>query len=85
VADFSGIRSQLTRKLAGQINSTQIKILSSEKIDDPLPKSQHFLTFIPENDRDEMLAKNMIQSEISEHRKQEMYQEFEKKNGNIDR
>jgi hypothetical protein len=76
---------QLTRKLAGQINSTQIKILSSEKIDDPLPKSQHFLTFIPENDRDEMLAKNMIQSEISEHRKQEMYQEFEKKNGNIDR
>jgi hypothetical protein len=76
--------AKLTRELCAKINATQLKILNSEHIDDPLPRGEHFLTFPPTNEREELLAKNMIQAEISEHRKQEMYQEFEKKNNNID-
>jgi len=55
---------RLIRKEAGRINGEIIETLMAEGLEDPLPKSEHFQTFVPVNNREKRLSDELILREM---------------------
>lgn len=75
--------SQLIRKKCSELNATQIAILRSKNLEDPITIESHFETFPPATDREMEIAKQKIQEEKNRIRQEELKEDFEKKNAGI--
>jgi len=65
------------RQKSAEINSSQRIILEKEKLNDPLPKSEHFTTFVPISDYEKGLADSMVLREKRLQKQEDSKQEFD--------
>ena len=63
--------ARIVRKKCGELNSTQISMLSTEDLEDPISKREHFQTFIPRYENERQKANKLILEEEREQEQQE--------------
>jgi len=75
--------NKLVRRKAGELNATQLKMLMNESMEDPISKTEHFDTFQPVTEYEQINANSLIDRERERERADSLRSHHEEANQGI--